>query len=53
MAKGVDAMSMYIVTQGKRSIRVLAASMCDAICLAMAHLQHARGGITARKAGAA
>lgn len=46
-------LSAYIVTQGKRSIPVLATSMCDAICRAMAYLQHDFGGISARKAGAA
>lgn len=42
----------YIVKQGKAQIEVLATSTGDAICRAMGQLQHARGGITARKAGA-
>lgn len=43
----------YTVTQGPTAITVLASSSIDAICRTFAYLQHARGGISAKKAGAA
>jgi hypothetical protein len=45
-------MTTYTVSQGSTSFDVLALSACDAICRAMAQLEHI-GGISARKAGAA
>ncbi len=46
-------LSSYTVTQGGTAITVVARSSCDAICRAIAHFQHAHGGISAKKAGAA
>lgn len=43
----------YTVTQGATAITVLASSSIDAICRAIANFEHARGGISAKKAGTA